>query len=967
MTQAATQGDDTFNNTADSDTFNGLQGSDTLVYDGSYYDYEVAVANTGNLKTTVTIDSVVDNLKWIEWLQFDDGLYDVANRTFVPASLPTLSISDASADEEAGTITFTVTLSAVAAGLVTFAYSTANGTASSSDYVGATNMVGSIPAGQTSTTITIQIVNDNMVETGGETFFVNLSNAVGATVADGQAVGTILEQDQLIIGTPGNDDGSSAPALIGGAGDDTIYGLAGNDALVGGAGADYLDGGAGYDRTIYTNAGAAVNIQLAAGTATIGTVVDTLRSIEFARGSAFDDVYNATGFGPASSPNASSEGNNLNGFEGLAGDDWITGNGNTRIEYTNAAAGVTVNLSAAAPGAPVGATGFAQGDSSVGHDTIFGGVTRVRGSGFADSITGGTANEIFEGLGGNDSIDGGGGIDIAVFAGPRSNYTITPGGVGGSSTVADNVGADGVDTLTNVELTEFSNTYALNQRILNLSTFNGLAAGKQILGTNNNASGIGDNLTLGANANGRFIDLAAGGTDTLTLATAGTYNLNLANVEVLAGSIGNDSVTLQNTVTGMTVNLAGGSDTLNLANGGNTVTASGVERIHGGFGFDTVTLSDATPVIINGIESVIASGANNQVTIEADVGVTSVTASLDLGGGDDTVTLNFFGADSAADLTLTGVEHLTSAGGVQTVNLSGDTSLASVDLGFGFHVLNLAPGGYTMSVANVFELYSFGAHNDTIDFDADPAVNQIVNLGFGNDVLNLTGANTQLGMSIWGGLDGSMTINDATAGRNLDLNLLNTQAGALFDLGDGNDTLHLYNDPNGFTSSVSVRNVETVMGSSNSDTITIIGSSNETMVMGSWGADFLTAGSGVDKFGFATIADSAWGVERDQVTDFDANADQFVFIGMNESETNVNGFRGGSIDFIGAGDGPIAVGGEVAFTGGGDQSEARLANIGGTMVLQIDVDGDAQMGGNDIEIQLVNHTGILSDSNFLLV
>ena len=88
---------------------------------------------------------------------------------------------------------------------------------------------------------------------------------------------------------------------------------------------------------------------------------------------------------------------------------------------------------------------------------------------------------------------------------------------------------------------------------------------------------------------------------------------------------------------------------------------------------------------------------------------------------------------------------------------------------------------------------------------------------------------------------------------------------------------------------------------------------------------------------------------------------------MNESQTNVTGFRGGSIDFIGAGEGPIATGDEVVFTGGGDQSEARLANIGGLMVLQIDVDGDAQMGANDMEIQLVNHNGILSDSNFLLV
>jgi hypothetical protein len=99
-------------------------------------------------------------------------------------------------------------------------------------------------------------------------------------------------------------------------------------------------------------------------------------------------------------------------------------------------------------------------------------------------------------------------------------------------------GRDGTDTLTNIELTEFSNAYVMNQRVLDLSTFGGLAAGKQIFGTNNNASGVGDNLTLGANANGRFIDLADGGTDTLTLAVGGTYTLNLFRVEVVAGSGG---------------------------------------------------------------------------------------------------------------------------------------------------------------------------------------------------------------------------------------------------------------------------------------------------------------------------------------------------------------------------------------------------------------------------------------------
>jgi Ca2+-binding RTX toxin-like protein len=57
-------------------------------------------------------------------------------------------------------------------------------------------------------------------------------------------------------------------------------------------------------------------------------------------------------------------GNNgtFNQFEGLAGDDSITGNGNTRLIYTNATGGVAINLQA----------GSATGDVSVGHDTFVG-------------------------------------------------------------------------------------------------------------------------------------------------------------------------------------------------------------------------------------------------------------------------------------------------------------------------------------------------------------------------------------------------------------------------------------------------------------------------------------------------------------------------------------------------------------------------------------------------------------------
>lgn len=66
--------------------------------------------------------------------------------------------------------------------------------------------------------------------------------------------------------------------------------------------------------------------------------------MEAVRGTNFADTYNATGFS-GSSTNAGSYGT-FNNFEGMGGDDTITGNSNTRLQYTLALDGVTVDLSA---------------------------------------------------------------------------------------------------------------------------------------------------------------------------------------------------------------------------------------------------------------------------------------------------------------------------------------------------------------------------------------------------------------------------------------------------------------------------------------------------------------------------------------------------------------------------------------------------------------------------------------------
>ena len=118
---------------------------------------------------------------------------------------PSLSITDVSvAEGDSGTsnATFTVNLSAASANAVTYDIATANGTATAgSDYV-AGNLIGqSIPAGQTSKTFVVAI-NGDTVDENDETFFANVSNVSGATVADAQGVGTIVDNDGGSGGTP---------------------------------------------------------------------------------------------------------------------------------------------------------------------------------------------------------------------------------------------------------------------------------------------------------------------------------------------------------------------------------------------------------------------------------------------------------------------------------------------------------------------------------------------------------------------------------------------------------------------------------------------------------------------------------------------------------------------------------------------------------------------------------------------
>jgi hypothetical protein len=106
---------------------------------------------------------------------------------------PTFVVLDASANEAAGTMSFDVWLTKTSSGTQTVDYATADDTATAgSDYTATSGSL-SFPAGTTSKSVAVTVLDDALNE-ADETLTFNLSNG-SKTIADPQAVATILDDD----------------------------------------------------------------------------------------------------------------------------------------------------------------------------------------------------------------------------------------------------------------------------------------------------------------------------------------------------------------------------------------------------------------------------------------------------------------------------------------------------------------------------------------------------------------------------------------------------------------------------------------------------------------------------------------------------------------------------------------------------------------------------------------------------
>ncbi|SPJ28754.1 calcium-binding protein [Falsiruegeria mediterranea] len=318
----------------------------------------------------------------------------------------------------------------------------------------------------------------------GTNFMVDLDLGAGRAEIFGGEVDQLISIERatgsifadVMRGTDGNDE-------LRGIGDyDWFIATSGNDTLNGGNGLDMITfleaeaSGAPVVQNIFESdgvppTGAAVGgvlLDLADGSNNTGLAEGlTLVSVERVTGSSHQDVFFGDG--------------EQNDFRGLGGFDWFVsssggreryfgGDGVDTVTYYNAGTGVTASLRNGNGEFGGQETGYGSAGDAI-RDLYFE-IENLVGSDFNDRLEGNRERNDLMGLDGddyllgygnidymkggrgNDTLDGGAGSDFALFDGNRGDYTLTR----TSSNEVTAVGADGTDSLINVEYFQFDDT-----------------------------------------------------------------------------------------------------------------------------------------------------------------------------------------------------------------------------------------------------------------------------------------------------------------------------------------------------------------------------------------------------------------------------------------------------------------------------------------------------------------------------
>ncbi|WP_281414193.1 beta strand repeat-containing protein [Rhizobium sp. BK226] len=703
-------GDDILTGGAGNDILNGAGGNDILIgsagadqlIGGSGTDTasyaNAAAAITLNLKTGIHIgDAAGDTLSGIEVIagsNFDDTF--IGNGTTITfdgyAGTDTIDYS---------TSTAAVNVTLGAAGVTTVA---SGGDAEGNSFANIERVVGSSFADTLASSTSghalvggagddIYLVGDQGVTiteaAGGGTDEIRTTLATYSMAAvsnverltftgTGNTTLTGNADNNVITGGTGND------TLNGGAGNDVLDGGAGNDTLIGGAGADQLVGGAGTDTASYTNAAAAITVNLKTGVHAGDAAGDTFSGIEVFIGSSSKDTFVGNGTTVT--------------FNGGVGTDTVS--------YSSSAAAVNVTLGAG------GVTTVASGGDAQGNSLV--NIEQVIGSAFNDTL-GSTATT-------TQTLQGGGGNDTYVVS--SQNIVITESAGGGDDEIRT--------VATSYSMAAFANVEHLTYTGTGNATLTGNAGDNVITG------GTGNDTLIGGAGADQLIGGA--GTDTASYAnTATAITLDLktgvhagdaagdtfSGIEAFIGSTGNDTFfssasadtlnggagtldTIDYSLSGAAVNV---NLTTNVVSGGDAAgdVLSNFERVVGSSFADTLASSTSGHTLVG--------GAGDDIYLVDAQGVTIIEAA---GEGTDEIrtTLATYSMENYANvenLTFIGTGNATLTGNTGNNIITGGTGNDTLNGGGGNDQLHGGSGDDTLfSGAGEVHLYG-GDGNDTLN------------------------------------------------------------------------------------------------------------------------------------------------------------------------------------------------------------------------------------------------------------
>ncbi len=203
------------------------------------------------------------------------------------------------------------------------------------------------------------------------------------------------------------------------------------------------------------------------------------------------------------------------GGSGGGDDSYLGGAGIDTVEYTSAVTSITVDL----------ATGTASGNE-IGNDTLIS-IENIVGGQAGDRLIGDANNNVIEGYTGNDTIDGAGGVDTALYLGNQADFTVSRDGASWVVTDKHPIdGDEGQDTLINIERVQFADQtidLSTNTGPTGSVTISGTASQGQVLTASNelaDTDGLGT-ISYQWQADGQNISGATADALTLTQAEVG--------------------------------------------------------------------------------------------------------------------------------------------------------------------------------------------------------------------------------------------------------------------------------------------------------------------------------------------------------------------------------------------------------------------------------------------------------------